>query len=164
MQESSVLELTRCECSLLIRSFLLHLALEQEEGIGKKKKVETGRRVLQDASRSLLSEVKDTGTEPFKDVLPITTLQLHWEAPSLKPQNLQEKNSLAHGSLRVHFPSAPLLEKHVPTSISEGPQTLRPKPTGIRGPTDLSTTRPPCCASRRDTAALCPKLQGESRK
>ena len=65
MQESSVLELTRCECSLLIRSFLLHLALEQEEGIGKKKKVETGRRVLQDASRSLLSEVKDTGTEPF---------------------------------------------------------------------------------------------------
>ena len=43
MQESSVVELTRCECLLLIRIFLLHLALEEAAGIGKKKE-ETGRR------------------------------------------------------------------------------------------------------------------------
>ena len=43
MQESSALELTRCECLLLIRIFLLHLALEEEAGIDKKKE-ETGRR------------------------------------------------------------------------------------------------------------------------
>ena len=45
MQESSALELTRCECWMLLRIFLLHLyhkALEEEAGRGKKKE-ETGR-------------------------------------------------------------------------------------------------------------------------
>ena len=43
MQEGSVLELTRCECLLCIRIFLVHVALEEAAGIGKKKE-ETGRR------------------------------------------------------------------------------------------------------------------------
>ena len=58
MQESSVLELTRCECLLLIRICLLHLALEEEEegrdkrkGKERKRRTEAGRRVLQDAGK-----------------------------------------------------------------------------------------------------------------
>ena len=43
MQESSVLELTRRECLLLFRIFLLHVALAEAAGIGKKKE-KTGRR------------------------------------------------------------------------------------------------------------------------
>ena len=67
MQESSVLELTRCECLLLTRIFLLHLALEEEEGIGKKKKEERGRRGKErkrrtEAGRRALQDAGKSGT------------------------------------------------------------------------------------------------------
>ena len=50
MQESSVLELTRCECVLLIRIFLLHFSFRggrrnrQEEGRDRKKGKRTKRK------------------------------------------------------------------------------------------------------------------------
>ena len=63
MQESSVLELTR----LLLIRILLHVALEEEEGMGKKKKEETGRRGQErkrrtEAGRRILQDAGKSGT------------------------------------------------------------------------------------------------------